>query len=648
MSELAELRGAAAQTGGGHAPARKRALEGRDRLFAWLMLLAVALVHLHLAGSNKFGLMDGELGDTDAYSRMVRAGDLIRTGDWFDATLDRVNPPQGLKQHWTRPLDALIVAGALPLTLFMETDRALFLSGTLVSPLLHLLGLAVLLWGAGPLLGRGRVPLLGILYLAQIGIVGYSAAGRPDHHALILLLTNAAVVLSLHAAMRPPDRRLSLALGAVMALGLWTGAEFLVTVVGCFAGFGLLWLIGGRHSRAAEKMAWAGLGAAATGALALLLERGGAFLAPAFEIDRLSAFHVWLLVISAAFFRALRWCEGRNFATDTVRGRTALAAGLAAACGLSIVLLFPQFPALDLVPMDPFYRLTRYRNILEFQPLLSGYAVATSGLIAALAKAVAQIGILLPALGFLVWMLIKERNDSRTLLWLVLAVMTGVMLVVYTVQGGLEFRDAPFLELIAIIPYAELCHRIIHAVGARFSGLRRSLVRPVVIAALIGWYVFPAAFTTAEKDEGPVRTGRNACPVRHAAEALRRLNDPGRLQIVMAFVDFGPEIMYRTPHAVLSIPNHHAQPGYRLTWDAMTARNSEDARPLIAGRGVGFVLLCDSPIIASFYGQLGARGTFREALLAGNAPGWLRPEALPQAAEGFRLYRVVPDTDSDG
>ncbi|MFP3944628.1 MAG: hypothetical protein ACLFWF_12080 [Alphaproteobacteria bacterium] len=619
---------------------RPRPLAGGDRLFAWTTVVAVAFVHLYLTFSGTLGLMDRELGDTDAYTWMVRATDLMKTGDWFDATLDRVNPPEGLDQHWTRPLDTLIVAGALPLSLFMGTDDALFVSGAMVSPLLHLAGLALLMWGAAPLLGRGRVPLLGILYLAQVGILSYSAAGRPDHHALIFLATSAILVLSLRVAAHRPDRRLSLGLGAVMVLGLWSGIETLVTVFGSLTGFGVLWLMQGRAGRVAEKMQWTGIGAVAAGTVALFLERGGAMFSPAYEVDSISAFHLFLLAVTAAFWTAIRWAENRRLALTTMRARAGLAAGLTALAALALALVFPQFLAFELVPMDPFYRQTRFANIQEYQPLISAGKIASDGLWTSLAHLLLQIGILLPALGFLVWALVNETDAARRAMWTLIACVAAVMLVVYSAENGLELRDTPLLQLIALIPYTELCFRIVRRIGARFSGLRRSVVRPVTIMLLIGWFLFPAAIIAASEEDEPAVSGRTACPVKQAAPALRGLNDPSRLQIVMAFVDFGPELMYRTPHAILTMPNHHKQPGYRLTWDAMTAENAQKAGRLIRDRGVDFLLLCDSPLVDSFYAQLGAQNTFREALIAGDRPEWLREVPLPEGAGGLHLFQV--------
>ena len=263
-------------------------------------------------------------------------------------------------------------------------------------------------------------------------------------------------------------------------------------------------------------------------------------------------------------------------------------------------------------------------------------------------QTILQIGIVLPALGFMIWALVRERRDPRWRIWLILTTIAAVMLAVYTTQGGIEYRDAPYLEMIALIPYAELSYRIIRQIGKRFAGLQRSVIRPFATALLISWYVFPAFTANAVADEeGPKVSGRTACPVKSAAPVLRKLNDPARLQTIMAFVDFGPELMYRTPHAVLSIPNHHAQPGYRQTWDAMTAPGPEAAKPLIAGQGVDFVLVCDNKIPDGFYGQLGAVDTFRHALIAGRAPAWLTPVSLPETADGFRLYRVVPESDPE-
>ena len=81
-------------------------------------------------------VLDGALGDADAYMRLSRVLHLHDSGTWFDPREPRINPPDGHVQHWTRPLDALLLAGAWLLQPFLGFERALHLWGVLISPAL--------------------------------------------------------------------------------------------------------------------------------------------------------------------------------------------------------------------------------------------------------------------------------------------------------------------------------------------------------------------------------------------------------------------------------------------------------------------------------------------------------------------------------
>jgi hypothetical protein len=64
-----------------------------------LILLIQTLVAAH------FGIFDGHLHDPNCYSWLTRVLHLHETGNWFDATIPRIDPPHGFEQHWTRPFD---------------------------------------------------------------------------------------------------------------------------------------------------------------------------------------------------------------------------------------------------------------------------------------------------------------------------------------------------------------------------------------------------------------------------------------------------------------------------------------------------------------------------------------------------------------
>ena len=137
-----------------------------------VVLASVAFVHAvwWLVGDNVVVL--GTLDDIDGYARLVRVLRLVETGGWFDSTMPRANWPYGGSLHWTRPLDVILIALALPVAAFTGFATALYWAGVMVSPLLHgLLALAVM-WAARPLLAPPGAVIAGALTAIQFGILG--------------------------------------------------------------------------------------------------------------------------------------------------------------------------------------------------------------------------------------------------------------------------------------------------------------------------------------------------------------------------------------------------------------------------------------------------------------------------------------------
>ena len=81
----------------------------------WLIAIplgCLVLIQALLALTGIVPVLDGSLANSDAYMRLTRVLHLHDGGAWFDPREPRVNPPAGHVQHWTRPLDALLLAGA--------------------------------------------------------------------------------------------------------------------------------------------------------------------------------------------------------------------------------------------------------------------------------------------------------------------------------------------------------------------------------------------------------------------------------------------------------------------------------------------------------------------------------------------------------
>ena len=213
-----------------------------------VVLASVAFVHAvwWLVGDNV--VVHGNLADIDGYARLVRVLRLVETGGWFDITLPRANWPYGGSLHWTRPLDVILIALALPVAAFTGFATALYWAGVMVSPLLHgLLALAVM-WAARPLLTPPGAVIAGALTALQFGILGYATIGHADHHVLIGLIAALAIGLTLRALMETGEKdanRFAFSLGVVLAFGIWVGTEIQVTAGLCLGVMGLRWAFEG-------------------------------------------------------------------------------------------------------------------------------------------------------------------------------------------------------------------------------------------------------------------------------------------------------------------------------------------------------------------------------------------------------------------
>jgi hypothetical protein len=111
----------------------------------------------------------------------------------------------------------------------------------------------------------------------------------------------------------------------------------------------------------------------------------------------------------------------------------------------------------------------------------------------------------------------------------------------------------------------------------------------------------------------------------------------------MTFADYGPELLYRTGHSVLSIPNHRPQRGFTATYLVLTRASEGLARAMLAEHGVDWILLCPGAVERSVFAPDGDHGTLYTRLAEGAPPSWLRPLPLPdELATQARLYAIRP------
>ena len=201
------------------------------------------------------------------------------------------------------------------------------------------------------------------------------------------------------------------------------------------------------------------------------------------------------------------------------------------------------------------------------------------------------------------------------------------------------------LAALAAIGYGTLMAGLFTAL-AGFGPVARVLGRAAVVTALILCPILLQAVATNQV-AATARPIGDSCNVTAFANHLGSALPPRPVLGIMANADFGPHILYRTAHAVYSIPNHRLQRGYNQTLAVFTATDMEEARDLMTTAQVGVIVVCPA-VRAEAYDPTGAapENALRQRLLAGDPPDWLEVLPIPEdLATGMLAYRVLDEDD---
>ncbi|MBW3605498.1 MAG: hypothetical protein KY460_11445 [Actinobacteria bacterium] len=584
-----------------------------QRSAPWPMLLATVLI---IVGATAFGmsngLADGRFADPDAYSWGARAAELHTTGSWFDDTLDDVFPPTGLKQHWSRPFDVLLLVGGLMGAPAVGFERALFGWAVVLPIILGVTTAWVLWWGFADILDEAGRHAFGLLLALQPMILNGFMAGRSDHQALVGVATVLTLAVARRALMPSAGAYQRVTLGVLSAFGLWVGMEFAIVIAVIYLYLAVDWVRSGEPA-ASRAMTYSMTVAAAT-MVALLLENGPRGLFQR-HLDELS-----IVFVAGAASMGVAAAGLRVFAARLVT-RWQRAGALVAVTGLAgtvLVLWFPHILNGPLGTVDPLYGSTRLAAIAELQPLVGGQMPAISMLPPGLS--------LLPFAAYGV--LVRRRQPPATRDGAPLRLLL-IAAAFYLVLGVTQLRWLFALNLVLVVPAALGVQQLMRIASPRASSVHRGMVGIAAMAAL--WWVPPLFLTSTRLPP--------TCDMNHAVAAL---NDTGLVgsppKRVMALADFGPEILFRTQHHVFSIPNHRPQTGYTATYDVMKSSDHSEARQRLERLDADLLLVCSDVRTQQLYGA--GPGSLHTALVLGDAPAWLTELPVREGRPQFRLYRI--------
>ena len=629
--------------------------KGRGLAALWLPVLLMAAVHLGGLARGDWMVLKGGLFGPDAYMRLVRVRQLVDSGDWFQSVLSRSNTPFGEVQHWTRPFDLLLLAGAGVLQPFLDFEAALYWWGVALSPVLHLVMLLVLFWAVRPLLDREGQTYFGLLFLFQLSVVAQFLPGRPDHHSLQLLMFVLLLGFAVRLLTSGSGSRLAVLAALPAGLAIWTGVEGLVAASVVVLGLALAWLfIGSAYARKSVSFS---AGLAAFLLIAVLAERPTEdWLAE--EYDRVSVVHVWLVLLVAAYWLAIslieaRGCWGGNLSQrglGAVVGAVFVGAVFVGAVfvGLGLWLIYPKFFHGPLVDVDPEVIEIWGRNIAEVVSPIDQASLGEAAYLTLFFLGSALVAA--PYLAYLAWRTSGEIRQA----WLLLA----LALAIYLPLALYQLRWSSYAQLIGLPAFTVLLLHTLSVlrlktspsiVGGGRSAWTRLLGiafgRTVVVLAFCGGLIGLAVAVRPLQagDDGKGGVSHPSCDVpamaRHLSESPNYRARPQRL---MSFIFDGPELLYRTSHQVVGTPYHRNRDGILDTIAFFSATDLALARELVRKRKLDLVLVCPAQAERLLYLGQDRDITLFERLRDREAPVWLQSVDLPTGlASQYLLFEVV-------
>lgn len=309
--------------------------------------------------------------DPDVSLRLTLIRDLLHHSDLMDHTIPRMDAPYGTDTPWTRPVDGIVIALALPLFSLFSTEQSLLVAALIYGPVLACISIGILLRITRQLALPAMASLLITLgFLTYPATVSYFKPGNIDHHSLLVTLYIAALYL----AIKLTDKSNLIivgCLGIIIGVGIWISVEFQLVAALLFGWFGWMWCL---HSekRWADILSVSALVASVVTFLALLIEH------PSTLYDKILYDTVSIVHIVTLFATGIAAsCLGRFSFLRTSSRRFALCLLVAATLFGLLIWLFPRFYLGPLADVNPELDRALHGIISEMQPLyLKGLGLA--------------------------------------------------------------------------------------------------------------------------------------------------------------------------------------------------------------------------------------------------------------------------------
>lgn len=563
--------------------------------------------------------------DTDDAMRMVQVLDLYRHGSWYDLTQHRLNPPEGVRMHWSRLPDLPLLATYSICAHFFDQDRAVQWTAILIPSLLAILYYTVFLWTAAPLIDKTYLPTVSIVCLCLITPMVQFKPYRVDHHGWQIILALITLGSLLRANSSTYTRSPLMYGGIAGALGLWIGAEAYPPIGFACIALTLQWIVS--RDNAADHLAVYGLslvgGVALIYPLALAPNDWGAKVPDAFSLVSLG------LALAIYGYGVCLTKLNHSKIGDTLLVRATAALVIAGFMCLILLIEFKEILNGPYGHLSPAIK-ELVENTIESKPLIKNFSLSPFSSLAM---------ILLPVFAIAISGMNMAHSQAQTKwqwFYLLIFISGGILLQFWQIRtSSLSVAFAG----IAISWWAIRCMQQ----GERLTNT----------FARVGVFCLPILCVQAlefgphllEKSAVKEATERLIPNMQNVLSLLNDTNIVGRDSLLIAaHANIGPRLLLQTKHQVLAAPYHRNNGGLQATNDIFGS-DERLSQQIIQDRKVDLLYVYGQhknntssaqPSTAS-----SAPPSLWTRLQQGDHPPWLEEIPLPQASEGEHLYRPV-------
>jgi hypothetical protein len=591
-------------------------------------------------------ILRGYLQDADDYMYLNQAIDWLKGQSWYDNVQHRLAPPDGTFLHFTRlnqlPLALLI----WPLHHGLGLDWALagMIAAIIVPLALMLVLFASLRWTAEAVVPRDWSNLVVLLALfASVLLLQYTP-GRVDHTGTILIIVTLTVGCVLRLMDEPERRRWPLLAGLLLAFGLAVALEILPWLLLLAGWIGFWVLLQGRLLARSGLIFGLALYLASAAFLALLRS----------PVTWLQPEPLWFSGLYVGLTGAMAGCLAAAAFISQLRPlwlRLLLGTVIAAAAGYGFLTLLPQLMTGPWGGVEPRLAGVLLQNISEAMPLNNAVTSVPELL----------IRLAMPLLGliaaFAFWHEAQGQTRWRWLLVLFLLLAACMLTVFY------QKRFWAYAQLFSLLPLLAL---LTYGLGYLRQQLRGGRLLVAGLGLILGVSLLPGLLLPALRDQSRLYPDLVLFPMQHSAadrpcqmdvltQALTLPDYYGdRPRRIMAMINEGSELLFRTPHSVYAAPYHTGVSGNLFALDFFAAHDPTNSEAIARAQGIDLVVMCKT--VPRLY--LGGSGgglvnladperkisehpAFAEQLASGMIPAWLSLQDIP-LLKNYLVFEVKP------